>query len=792
MNLLDKIKDSVSSLFKEKISFEGKPTISSNEWMIPAEKKDKDYLESYANISWIYACISAIAEDVSTIEFKLNKLKPNDEVESVDRHEILDVLNRVNDYMTKSDLIKLHQIYMLTTGKSFWYLLLDGQGKPQEIYILRPDLMRVIPNEDIRDGLIKEYRYGPKENEIIFDPEEIMFFNNPDPMDIRGGVGSVQPGAYAGDTVRYAQEWNRNFFFNNAMPDSLLTIQGNLQEEQKERIRRDWENKFGGSKKKSRLAILEGEAKLQELGLKQKDIEFLGGLAWSRDEIMALNKIPRSVLGITDDVNRANAEATEWIFAKRNIKPKMESIVDQLNKSFVAMFDDETLFLDYGDPTPEDRIAKSDYYQKAINVWMTVNEARQELGLDEIEGGDVLYISANQLERGETDQKAIKLQAKKSSNISDYAKKYIKTMKQPEVEIDHTKNKLKSVLTNKLKEEEEKYTNKLYTEDGRTAYWKQKTSIDKQYEKVIEEKTEKLMEEQQADILGRVQQQKSPERKKNVEDWMFDKGKYKELYASVLKPVLTELIREVGTNTLMFMGYNMILDTSKHRIQKYLSLNAPKLADSIVDTQYEKVAKALKEGVQEGEGAQLLARRVESKFKDLKRYQSERIARTEVLRASNKATIEAYRETNVVAGKEWLTSRDDRVCDWCDPMDGKIIPDSIDKNFFNKGDEYEVDGQTMNLSYEGVDGPPLHPNCRCTTVPVIKGDEVDESQIWNRDQHTKSEKDDITKKIEERLDELKNIDVEKMIGEKLDKLADKELSELREIKQKIDEQIKED
>lgn len=217
------------------------------------------------------------------------------------------------------------------------------------------------------------------------------------------------------------------------------------------------------------------------------------------------------------------------------------------------------------------------------------------------------------------------------------------------------------------------------------------------------------------------------------------------------------------------------------------------MANTVVDTQYDRLYKALKAGVDEGEGAQLLAKRVNDEFKDLKRYQSERIARTEVLKASNKATIEAYRETNVVVGKEWLTARDATVCDWCDPMDGKTIPDSIDKNFFNKGDEYEVDGQTMNFDYDSVDGPPLHPNCRCTTIPVVEGDVVPDDKVWDREQEAKSqEESNIKSEIKDQLKKLKEIDIEKILGDKIEKLADKELKELREIKQKVDEQIEKD
>jgi hypothetical protein len=93
------------------------------------------------------------------------------------------------------------------------------------------------------------------------------------------------------------------------------------------------------------------------------------------------------------------------------------------------------------------------------------------------------------------------------------------------------------------------------------------------------------------------------------------------------------------------------------------------------------------------------------------------IARTEALRASNSATVEAYRQSGVVSGKEWLAERDDRTCDFCLDMDGKVV--DLDENYFNQGDELTVEGQTMTVDYADVGEPPLHADCRCTEIPVL-------------------------------------------------------------------------
>ena len=95
------------------------------------------------------------------------------------------------------------------------------------------------------------------------------------------------------------------------------------------------------------------------------------------------------------------------------------------------------------------------------------------------------------------------------------------------------------------------------------------------------------------------------------------------------------------------------------------------------------------------------------------------IARTETIRASNFATVEAYRQSEVVEAKEWLAEMDERTCGYCQEMNGKVI--DLDESYFEEGDDFTVDGSTLNIELLDVDEPPLHVSCHCTTIPVLVG-----------------------------------------------------------------------
>jgi SPP1 gp7 family putative phage head morphogenesis protein len=88
-------------------------------------------------------------------------------------------------------------------------------------------------------------------------------------------------------------------------------------------------------------------------------------------------------------------------------------------------------------------------------------------------------------------------------------------------------------------------------------------------------------------------------------------------------------------------------------------------------------------------------------------YKTQMIARTEILRASNLGSMAVYRANDdVLRGWEYITARDDRTCSRCAPLDGRVF------DFDNS----PVDG---GGAVGEVLPPPIHPLCRCSTLPAL-------------------------------------------------------------------------
>jgi SPP1 gp7 family putative phage head morphogenesis protein len=105
-----------------------------------------------------------------------------------------------------------------------------------------------------------------------------------------------------------------------------------------------------------------------------------------------------------------------------------------------------------------------------------------------------------------------------------------------------------------------------------------------------------------------------------------------------------------------------------------------------------------------GYNSRVLGQRIAARL-EVSKHAGERLARTEVNHAANESVRRAYKESGVEE-YEFLATLDNRTSDICAALDGKVF--------------------RVSYAQTGVNYPPMHPNCRSTTVPYFPPDEFDE------------------------------------------------------------------
>jgi len=188
------------------------------------------------------------------------------------------------------------------------------------------------------------------------------------------------------------------------------------------------------------------------------------------------------------------------------------------------------------------------------------------------------------------------------------------------------------------------------------------------------------------------------------------------------------LQRVAGTPAVAQLGW------SSQQLEDYVARSSTTLAQraaaSVNGYTEARVRDLLGDGLAKGETVGELADRVQAWAEgaddaagDMTRRRATTIARTEAARAASTANQDAWRATGLVTGKRWELAPD--ACEFCSAAAkayGKAgVP--LDQPFYSQGETLAVrGGGSMNLDFEDVQGPPLHPNCRCAMLPVLADD----------------------------------------------------------------------
>lgn len=680
---------------------------------VPADKA----FEVYAG--WVYACVRAIAEEIGSTRFQLFEINSEGEHEEIFEHEALDILDAVNPYQTGLELKYMTAAHLEAVGNAYWYLegVKSEKDKPKAIYILNPSKVKVFVNRNSFPTAIEKYQYRTETNLYEFKPYQILHFKYPDPADPFEGIGTVQTIAQWIDADNYAMEFNRRFFLNGARLGGFLESENAHTPEQLDYLKKSFEAIFKGVENAYKVAALPKGTKFQPASETQKDMDFANLMTMMRDRILAGFRVPRTALGITDDVNRANAEATNYVFALRTIKPKMQLITSYLNEFLIPRFGDN-LFLDFADPVPENRELRIQEMQAAVGQQpvMSVNEAREEyFGLEGVENGDEVNRPFQfTLTAGKPKPKATRRRGSKRT-IAPITRHARNAKNRKSIASELAKKLAKELQDFECLAKEVRKKDIATLSDGDyEVLWKGFVTRITPYELAMAETVRQFNAKQKEEVVKNIG--RAIKITKGVErSALFDKDEWIGILVDLSHPAMADLMAKEGKEAATLLGATDT-DIMTPEVRKSLKRSLELMADSYNETTLDLLKRKLEEGLDDGLSLAELKGRVAEIYEFSDEHRAEQVARTETFRIANAATHAAWKQTGVVKTVKWYTAADERVCPWCAPMHGKIV--GIDEDFFKKGDTATgSDGSKLDIEYDDVGSPPLHVSCRCYIRP---------------------------------------------------------------------------
>jgi SPP1 gp7 family putative phage head morphogenesis protein len=171
----------------------------------------------------------------------------------------------------------------------------------------------------------------------------------------------------------------------------------------------------------------------------------------------------------------------------------------------------------------------------------------------------------------------------------------------------------------------------------------------------------------------------------------------------------------VGVDTLEGMGFGFDYTLANVHAREWALQRSGELITELAQTTREGVRQAVSRYIGNAEPKEKLISDLEVYFS---RKRADMIATTEVTRSFAEGNRIAYRESGVVDGLIWLTSNDEKTCNICAPLNGRIV--SLEGGDFRG----HLPDAVRDKQKQVISAPPAHPRCRCSVAGYVPKPEL--------------------------------------------------------------------
>ena len=384
---------------------------------------DKNYAtyarEAYLKNVIAFRAIDMRAKAMASVPWAVYKKNADNKAEAQPNHPFNNVLKRPNPEESFSFLmLKANAFYVLDGNSYLERITLQtgpNKGIPKELYVQRPDLMKIIVNDNVQ---VQGYQYDAGTGNKVFwaadavtGQSDILHLLTFHPLDDFYGAAPTESLEREIDTSNEATTWNKKILENEGRPGMVVTITGDaknanadgglLGDKQFEQLERQLNSKYAGANNAGRNLILEGGrgTTATPFGFSPAELDFLEGGREVARKIAFGYGVPPQLIGIPGDNTYSNMEAAELAVWEKTVIWDLNYFRGELN---TWLFSNSDEYLDYSLNDISALIPRREIKWKRAQEsdFLTINEKREMVGVESIEGGDEILVPAGMLPLG--------------------------------------------------------------------------------------------------------------------------------------------------------------------------------------------------------------------------------------------------------------------------------------------------------------------------------------------------------------------------------------------------------
>ena len=254
---------------------------------------------------------------------------------------LLELLGRPNPAQSGVSLLETVYGHLMVAGNAYLEVVaLDG--RPRELFALRPDRMKVVAGAD---GWPAAFEYTAGARTVRFTQDEpvppVLHLSLFHPLNDHYGFAPIEAAQTSLDIHNASGAWSKALLDNAARPSGALvyTGDGHLNDEQFERLKSELEDGYTGARNAGRPLLLEGGLDWKTMSMSPRDMDFIEAKREAAREIALAFGVPPMLLGIPGDNTYSNYREANRAFWRQTVLPLVNRTAQSIGNWLGAAYE---------------------------------------------------------------------------------------------------------------------------------------------------------------------------------------------------------------------------------------------------------------------------------------------------------------------------------------------------------------------------------------------------------------------------------------------------------------------
>ena len=309
------------------------------EWLSNIGNAPSNRLDGYYQSSVpVYRAVKLRSDAVARARLKVYRVNRDEEREwAGEADPVQQLLDRVNVDWTRSRMWRAVETNLCLWGQSFRWVNRAETPDPSawEIWPLRPDRVQVVVG---RDGTIAGYVHDPHGSRFAMLPDEVIWDRYFNPSDHHRGLSPLFAVRNSVQMQLDMLEFNRQFFKHGILASNLVFFLDSMSTQQDidlfhERV----DARYSGVENAQRPIVARGQGSVQNLGLSNRDMEFVEGIRLAKEHVADIFGVPEELMSGAQHPTFKNREAAIRDFYANTVTQEWDLLASEMQEQFVPM-----------------------------------------------------------------------------------------------------------------------------------------------------------------------------------------------------------------------------------------------------------------------------------------------------------------------------------------------------------------------------------------------------------------------------------------------------------------------